>query len=49
MYKQISKVAYKNSSKDEIIGIKNGSKTETDPVTIGNNFNTFLQPLQKTY
>ena len=41
MWKQINKIAHNNNSKKDIIGIRNGDKIETDPVTIGNNFNNF--------
>ena len=45
MWKQRNKIAHKNSSKKNIVGIRNGNKIETDPVTIRNNFNNFLKTI----
>ena len=47
MWKQRNKIAHKNSSKKNIVGIRNGNKIETDPVTIRNNFNNFLKTVAK--
>ena len=49
MWKQVNKIPRKSNSKEDIIGIRNGNKIGTDPVTIENNFNNILQQLQKTY
>ena len=49
-WKQIHEIAHKKISKENIIGIRNGNKTETDPVTIGNDFNNFFTTIaEKTY
>ena len=47
MQRQINKIAHKNSSKENIIDTRNGNKIETDPVTIGKNFNNFFTTIAK--
>ena len=42
MWKQINKIAQKNSSKESMIKIRSVNIIETDPVTIENNFNNFF-------
>ena len=37
----------KNSSKEDIIGIRNDKEIENDPVTTGNNFNNFFTTIAK--
>ena len=47
MQRQINEIAHKNSSKENIIDIRNGNKIETDPVIIGNKFNNFFTTIAK--